>query len=350
MSRRLIQCGQAAIMLLAIAPVAGAAQDAPLTPKAEEEQAKQPASAEEAPAQQTRETAASRSLRRQQDPSPRDTPREANFEGMFDDDIAPERPAETTTGFLGQSVWFDALMLLATALAGALIALLSPWSRLTSRLGFHVAHMRNRLERIEAGLKAQANLSTPPSSSGASRYDALDTRRRPPSASAPERAHQFTSEGTAANDAAEATRREEHERNSKMQRALDDYARLVAMKGSKPRQFSQLLAEFPEACAIRLDQGHNLSTEPFREGDANQFVVAVGDGRRFAVLPTYEYISDFSIAFSAPVQNPEHIRQLFEFTADDTGQIRLESPAVVDIEENGAVEVIRRGRLAGFRS
>ena len=336
------RCALATVALLAAAPAAAATQATSATPKAAQGQPERPAPADNTTAQQAPDSLPTQ-------PAP-DTPPATNLEGIVEDETASEPPAATTGGFLGQSTWFDALMLLAAALAGALIALLSSWSRSATPLGFDLARMRNRLDRIETGLKAQANLSTPPSGGTPSRYDAVDTRRRTTSHSASEDSYRLPSEDAAGDDPADATRRELRERNSRMERVLADYSKLVATKGTKPRQFTQLVAEFPEARAIRMDQVHGLSTEPFREGDANQFVVAVGDGRRFAVLPTYEYISDFSIVFSAPVQNPEHVRQLFELAADDTAQIRLESPAVVDIDENGAVQIVRRGRLSGFRS
>jgi len=263
----------------------------------------------------------------------------------------PDAAAEPVSdGLLGKSSLFDILVLLAAALVGALGGLLSPWSRSADRLRADHAAIVLRLRRIETGLKAQETLSAPAPTPAGPRYEPFDTRRRGSPLPHPEDGYQLHRDGGPSSDAAAAPRREEQERNGKMERALAEYGKLVATKGSKPRQFTQLLAEFPEARAIRLDHAQGLSTEPFREGDANQFAVAVGDGRRFAVLPTYEYVSDFSIAFSAPVQNPDFIRQLFEFVADDTGQLRVESAAVVEIDETGAVQIVRRGRLAGFRS
>jgi hypothetical protein len=263
---------------------------------------------------------------------------------------APQATAQPVSALLGRTTWFDALMLLAAALSGALVALLSSWSRSAERAHRHIASLSRRLTQLESDLRARPMHGTAERSGEAPRYEPVDTRRR--SVSNPLSAGEYRPDRDSPPVQAPAppAPREDHRRAAGLESAVASYAKLVATKGSKPRQFHEILAQFPETRALRFDPATGIAAEAFRGDDANQFVVAVGDGRRFAVLPTYEYVSDFSIAFSSQVQNPEQIRQLFEFEADESGQLRVERPAEVEIDEFGAVHIRRRGRLSGFRA
>jgi hypothetical protein len=355
MSPRSIRHAVIAAAMLMAGPVPAFSQPSSTpAPSAQVEETKSPATGTTAPSREsTGAAAAADTLPPRREPAPAastDAPRTEDI------DFGPE-PAQLQAqqqnggqngGLLGESMLLDVLMLLAASIVGALIALMSPWSRSAERLHAPISGLAGKLKRIETGLKAQSNLSTPAPPPAGLRNEPVDTRRR-------ETSHEDASAASllkrdARPSAPASSNQQEHERNSKMQLALDEYAKLVATKGTKPRQFTQVVADFPQAHAVRVDQVHGLAAEPFREGDANQFVVAVGDGQRFAVVPTYEYISDFSIAFSAPVQNPDAVRQLFEFASDDTGQLRIERAAVVEIDEKGAVQIVRRGLLSGFRS
>jgi hypothetical protein len=256
------------------------------------------------------------------------------------DEPAERRAEEGRAGLLGGSLLLDLLCLLGAALLGALLALFSPWSRATARLEREQAMLLDKIRRLQTSIDSKTRAPAAPPAPQPPRFDPIDTRRKPVEA-APEPAARPTAKARAADDGAA--------RHAAMDKALQDYLRLVATKGAKPRQFSELLAAFPDVRSVRFDGG-GLALAPYLDGDANQFFVAAGDGRRFAVVPTYDYIADFPIAFSTPVQNPELVRQLFDLDVDESGQLRVGKAAILSVDEAGAPQIDQRGSLSGFRS
>lgn len=258
-------------------------------------------------------------------------------------DEAPEpRPVKGGSGLLGGDMLTDLLCLLGAALLGALLALFSPWSRATARLERDQAMLLDKIRRLQNSLDSRSSppAPQPAASRETARFEPVETRRK-----APDTLAQPVARPNAETRAAD----EANARHAAMTKALQDYVRLVGTKGAKPRQFSELLAAFPDVRSVRFDGG-GLALSPYLDGDANQFFVAAGDGRRFAVVPTYDYIADFPIAFSTPVQNPELVRQLFDLDVDETGQLRVGKAAVVTLDEAGAPQLDQRGSLSGFRS
>jgi TonB family protein len=130
--------------------------------------------------------------------------------------------------------------------------------------------------------------------------------------------------------------------------ALQDYIALVARRGSRPSDFAALTGRFDHPLAVRLDAAGALVVEPFDPADPNQLLVALGDGEKAAVVPTYDYVANFDLAFSEPVQNPPAVRQLFDMEAGEGG-LRVVRMAVVELS-GGVARLKLRGRLGGFRS
>lgn len=255
-------------------------------------------------------------------------------------DEEPAPPPAESSSLLGGDILTDLLCLFGAALLGALLALFSPWSRATARLEREQAMLLDKVRRLQNSIDSKARSPAAPPAPPPPRFEPVETRRKSPDP-APLPDDRPSAETRAADEA--------DRRHAAMTKALQDYVRLVGTKGAKPRQFSELLAAFPEVRSVRFDGG-GLALSPYLDGDANQFFVAAGDGRRFAVVPTYDYIADFPIAFSTPVQNPELVRQLFDLDVDETGQLRVGKAAVVTLDETGAPQVDQRGSLSGFRS
>jgi hypothetical protein len=128
-----------------------------------------------------------------------------------------------------------------------------------------------------------------------------------------------------------------------------EFNALIGQRGTKPSQFADLIRRFARVHAVQVTH-QGMSAQPYRGNEANQLIVALGNGDVQAVFPTYEYVSNFPVAFGRPGDNPEEVRQLFELQADDSGQLRVIEPARVEIGAAGSVTVKRRGRLSGFRS
>ncbi|HEY7811286.1 MAG TPA: hypothetical protein VIA98_13015 [Allosphingosinicella sp.] len=204
-----------------------------------------------------------------------------------------------------------------------------------------------RLDSIETGLRAQAKLSS--SAASPSPRSPAETARQDYRVESAPRAPQAPSPQATPSGQSQDARTAQQEVSRRIGQAADDYCNLIATKGAKPRQFADALAAFPEVLAIQ-QQGSTMVAGPYRENDANQFVVAAGDGENFVVLPTYEYVSDFAMAFSKPVMNPESVRLLFDFSEGDGGQLQIGQPAIVELDDTGLFHVKRKGQLSGFRS
>lgn len=274
-------------------------------------------------------------------PQPQATAPAATRDIVLPLDEEPPAPRSENNGLLGSDMLTDLLCLFGAALLGALLALFSPWSRATARLEREQAMLLDKVRRLQNTLDSRPRppAPQPAASREPPRFEPVETRRKTPDALVqPDRPN---AETRAADEASA--------RHAAMTKALQDYVRLVGTKGAKPRQFSELLAAFQDVRSVRFDGG-GLALAPYLDGDANQFFVAAGDGRRFAVVPTYDYIADFPIAFSTPVQNPELVRQLFNLDVDETGQLRVGKAAVVTLDEAGVPQLDQRGSLSGFRS
>ncbi|HEX8579053.1 MAG TPA: hypothetical protein VF655_05590 [Allosphingosinicella sp.] len=256
------------------------------------------------------------------------------------------KPAESR-GILGRGWATDLGLLFLTALlgAGAGALLGSQSSRRRNASDLHP--LKVRLDSIETGLRAQAKLSS--SAASPSPRSPAETARQDYRMEGAPRAPQAPPPQTSPSGQSQDARTAQQEVSRRIRQAADDYCKLIATKGAKPRQFADALAAFPEVLAIQ-QQGSAMVAGPYREGDANQFVVAAGDGENFVVLPTYEYVSDFAMAFSKPVMNPESVRLLFDFSEGDGGQLQIGQPAVVELDDTGLFHVMRKGQLSGFRS
>ena len=258
----------------------------------------------------------------------------------------PEQPGG---GFLGRSMAVDAGALLLAALLGGLIgAVLIGRSRASIK---DLVSLWVDVKKLKEGVRASAQLSSSPTPSAAQqqqRYAPVDTRKSAFQLEREVAADRVIPRETAAESAVAAARAAEREQSARISQAVDKYRKLVTSRSAKPRQFSELLSAFSEVHGLVFD-GARFTAVPYREDDVNQFVVAVGDGERFAVLPTHEYVSNFSIAFSMQVQNPEIVRQLFNFSADGSGQIQFEQPAQMLVDGTGALQLDRKGRLGGLR-
>lgn len=130
------------------------------------------------------------------------------------------------------------------------------------------------------------------------------------------------------------------------------YRDLLAQR-PKPRQLQDVIDEDVDARAIGFGpDGVTLSLSAFDPDDPGQMLVALAgpDEESLMVLPTFEYLESFRVAFSAPVQNPAIVRHLFELDQDDGGGLRLIEPALVRIDEAGAPRRSRAGRMGGYSS
>lgn len=130
------------------------------------------------------------------------------------------------------------------------------------------------------------------------------------------------------------------------------YRDLLAQR-AKPRLLQDVIEEDSEARAIVCDaDGSTLSLAAVDPNDPGQMLVAFAGPEHdtFVVLPTFEYLENFRVAFSAPVQNPAVVRSLFELEQDDGGGLRLIDPALVRLDEGNVLRKVREGRLGGFAS
>jgi hypothetical protein len=254
-------------------------------------------------------------------------------------------PTQASAGLLGRGFLTDLLALLLTALIGALLGYVFAVARFRrSALHGQIADLSRSVSDIRKALAAPNKLSaqTPQREPNPPARPLRDDSRRssPDPAPAPERV-------SAPAAAPPPSRNQARARG--LNQAVDVYCRLVSTKGTKARQLADALTPFPRILAIRQD-GASIVGIPYREGEPNQVLIAVGDneGDGFAVVPTFDYLSDFSMAFSKPVTNPEIVRSLFELVEDGTGQLRIQRPATVEMEEGGRMHVVRKGILAGL--
>ena len=130
------------------------------------------------------------------------------------------------------------------------------------------------------------------------------------------------------------------------------YRDLLAQR-AKPRQLQDLIDEDGAARAVAFDADRQtLSLVPLDPNDPGQMLVALAaaDEGTFVVLPTFEYLESFRVAFSAPAQNPPAVRHLFDLEQDDADGLRLLDPALVRIEDAGTVLKQRSGRMGGYSS
>lgn len=267
------------------------------------------------------------------------------LEVLTDDFATPEAQS---SGILGNFLWLDLVALFLTALLGAVVgSIFAGRQSYRSQLASDVRRLKEGLAHIEKGLQAQAKLSTgsggspirQPGDSLRHEHRSLGTQGFAPS----------SSQSIPPADHRQDARAAEQETSRRLRQGVSDYCKLVATKGAKPRQFADALKAFPRVLAIQ-QQGNTMVSAPYRDGDANQFIVAVGEGDSFAVLPTYEYVSDFSMAFSKSVMNPEGVRQLFDLVGDESGQLQIALPAAVELDDTGVFHAVRKGQLSGFRS
>ena len=113
------------------------------------------------------------------------------------------------------------------------------------------------------------------------------------------------------------------------------------------------MATTPASCAlfgVHVQGPTGIEATGYDPDDPNLMVVAAGDGRHFAVVPTYNYLTSFSISFSAQVQNPAIMSKLFRFNADGSKHLRVDKAAQIVIDDAGGVEIIQPGQLSGFVS
>jgi uncharacterized coiled-coil protein SlyX len=129
--------------------------------------------------------------------------------------------------------------------------------------------------------------------------------------------------------------------------SLSGYADLLS--GGKPRQFASFFAEFDHVRSIRMAGGEVIAA-PFSGNDADELLVALGDGSRHWVVPTYDYVSVFPTAFSAAIKNPPLVSHFFELTADGSGRLALSAPAAVRLEGPCSLKLVSRGSLSGYVS
>lgn len=262
-------------------------------------------------------------------------------------------PPAIERGLLGGSVLTDILALALAVILGALLGgLFGAWRAAGPARRAFERHER-RIAAVEKGLNAQAKLSQPPAGTGsAPQPTRLGPYGRPLPYGLDPEGTDFSSAPAPRDDppaTPDSARRAALERNRQLDQTVEDYCRLVATKGARPRQFAELLATFPRLLSVRTEAG-NIVGEPYREGDANQILVAAGDGEHFAVLPTYEYLADFSMAFSKLVMTPPIVGQLFHLKEDESGQLQLVRPATVEKDESSVLRVTGKGELSGFRS
>lgn len=131
---------------------------------------------------------------------------------------------------------------------------------------------------------------------------------------------------------------------------ISRYRDLIASR-AKPRQLQDLIDEDARPRTLIYDRdGRGLSLMPFDPNDPGQLLVAIAGAAEgtLLVLPTYNYLENFRLAFSAPVQNPEVVRHLFELDRDGGGALRLIEPAEVHFDETGSVTKLSSGRLGGY--
>lgn len=131
---------------------------------------------------------------------------------------------------------------------------------------------------------------------------------------------------------------------------LQRYRELLASR-AKPRQLQDVIDEDATHSALLYDPaGRGLSLVPFDANDPGQLLVAIAgpvEGT-YLVLPTYNYLEAFRVAFSSPVQNPELVRHLFDFDKDDSGNLQLIDAALIKVDETGSAQKSRAGRMSGY--
>ena len=213
--------------------------------------------------------------------------------------------------------------------------------------------LRPAEKRDEAGVEATV---TPRSAGGPvsarPRARPLDAGVSGPSA--PRNAARTDDNALAATLGTQSERRSpaRYERASAARDRVARYRDLLAQR-PKPRQLQDVIDEDVDARAIDLGpDGVTLSLSTFDPDDPGQMLVALSgpDEQSLMVLPTFEYLESFRVAFSAPVQNPAIVRHLFELDQDDGGGLRLIEPALVRIDEAGAPRRSRAGRMGGYSS
>ena len=122
---------------------------------------------------------------------------------------------------------------------------------------------------------------------------------------------------------------------------------------AKPRLLQEVIDGDRQARAVVCDvDGTTLSLATVDANDPGQMLIAFAGPEEdsFVVLPTFEYLENFRVAFSAPVQNPAVIRSLFDLEQDDGSGLRVIDPALVRLDEGGVLRKIRAGRMGGFAS
>jgi hypothetical protein len=263
--------------------------------------------------------------------------------GMENFQFPPEESPDQNRaggGFLGNNRLIDALILIIAGLFGALVA-----GPLALRSARHAAlkDMAEKIDRIEAAVNKLPRgnpggaPAEPDRAGGLARSWIPQATDRSPRTGAPQ--------GTG--DARDAGETEHRHRSD---RAVQDYARLVAAKNVRPQQLSELLNAFQDVRGLQLDSAANVAAVPYLLSDLKQLAVAMGDGRSFEVVPTHHYAATFAVTFASAAHNPPIIRKLFEFRANGTRQLQVDRPARVSIDEAGTVHINSRGILSGFEN
>jgi hypothetical protein len=148
----------------------------------------------------------------------------------------------------------------------------------------------------------------------------------------------------AAHEAVEFPQEDEFQAAERMLTAR--YGQLLAGT-PRPRQFNEMVWDL-NGRSLRSAGTGRLAISDFTGNDVNELLVAIPDGNRFLVVPTYDYLSEFQSAFGVVIQNPDHIRHYFDLRPDGIGQLRLLRPAVGREDEAGRMQVVEKGILSGF--
>ena len=277
----------------------------------------------------------------------------------------PARPAETTgegngapaadirpqaepRAIMGRTLLYDWVFLVATALVGAVLgALLAAF--LGGRRQFELSRRMEWLEQRVKELNSQLGKlrervlvaeEQPVRSAGRGFRDLDGDGGRTPAygiAAAPQPTPE-TARGSSPPPPGPSQRLGEGARR---------YAELVHRRG-KARDFAEAIAAFDRRLGLHFEAPSGLVTLPYREDSPNQLLVALGMDGRFIVVPTYEYISNFRVAFTTPGKNPAVVSEVFDLHQDGSGQLKLFDPAEIALREDGSAEVRKRGQLGGY--
>lgn len=245
-------------------------------------------------------------------------------------------------------------ILLTVAVCWLVIAL--PLSKRLDALARDSEAMRQALRRAECHEEANGGATVAPRSAG--RLAAARPRARPVDAGVSKPSTPRSAAGSTDAPAMTASAQPERRAPARLERAsaardrVARYRDLLAQR-PKPRQLQDVIDEDVDARAIGFGpDGATLLLSTFDPDDPGQMLVALSgpDEEGLVVLPTFEYLESFRVAFSAPMQNPAIVRHLFVLDQDDAGGLRLIEPALLRFDEVGTPHKSRAGRMGGYSS